>query len=254
MLPTEVYRHLATTNIMGMLYYFIQDDIMDSPHNNPSTFNKKHYLTLANLLYYEFITSYQIYFRPDSCFWNYFRTYNDEWAEGVMHESNRDYFQNDPTSIAKKAAPVKLGSTGALLLSGKPELIAPTNEMMTQVLITLQMMDDWTDWEQDLADGSYNCLLSLIKSEQGKSQDASLTVAEVQQALYTNNVLKPYAQIAARNHSILSAIDLDAVSLISFHQSLVDELIEDANYIEFNRQKLLYGGLNYYLSNQDTKR
>ena len=73
-LPADVYRHLSAANIIGMLYYFIQDDIMDSPHDSQSSTDSKHHLALANLLYYEFLTSYQPYFPANSDFWSYFKT------------------------------------------------------------------------------------------------------------------------------------------------------------------------------------
>ena len=81
---------------------------------------------------------------------------------------------------------------------------------MNHVLLTLQMMDDWTDWKQDLADGDYNCLLSLIKSELGRPCDTNLTMTEVQEAIYINNALKPYADIAAATHAHLLSVDIEA--------------------------------------------
>ncbi|WP_127589592.1 class 1 isoprenoid biosynthesis enzyme [Paenibacillus lautus] len=247
-LPADVYRHLSAANIIGMLYYFIQDDIMDSPHDSQSPIDPKHHLALANLLYYEFLTSYQPYFSANSDFWSYFKNYTHEWSEGVLHETRDDYFKHNRAMIAKKAAPVKLGSTAALLLSDQAGLIPRTNDVMNHVLLTLQMMDDWTDWKQDLADGSYNCLLSLIKSELGRPREANLTLPEVQEAIYVNNMLKPYADIAAATHAHLLSVDIDAPHLISFHQTMVDELQAEANHIENSKETLSFGGLNYYLS------
>lgn len=247
-LPADVYRHLSAANIIGMLYYFIQDDIMDSPHDSQSSTDSKHHLALANLLYYEFLTSYQPYFPANSDFWSYFKNYTHEWSEGVIHETQDDYFMHHPIMVAKKAAPVKLGSTAALLLSDQAGLIPRTNDVMNHVLLTLQMMDDWTDWKQDLADGSYNCLLSLIKSELGRPRDTKLTLTEVQEAIYINNALKPYAAIAAATHAHLLSVNIDAPHLISFHQTMVDELQAEANHIENSKETLSFGGLNYYLS------
>lgn len=247
-LPADVYRHLSAANIIGMLYYFIQDDIMDSPHDSQSSTDSKHHLALANLLYYEFLTSYQPYFPANSDFWSYFKNYTHEWSEGVIHETQDDYFKHNPAMVAKKAAPVKLGSTAALLLSDQAGLIPRTNDVMNHVLLTLQMMDDWTDWKQDLADGSYNCLLSLIKSELGRPRDTNLTLTEVQEAIYINNALNSYADIATATHAHLLSVDIDAPHLISFHQTMVDELQTEANHIENSKETLSFGGLNYYLS------
>ena len=49
---------------------------------------------LANLLYYEFLTSYQPYFPANSDFWSYFKT-THEWSEGVIHETQDDYFKHN---------------------------------------------------------------------------------------------------------------------------------------------------------------
>lgn len=247
-LPAESYRHLAAANIIGMLYYFIQDDIMDSVQESPSPLHVKQHLALATLLYSDFLAMYQAYFPPESVFWQFFKDYNQEWSDGVIHESSADYFVTMPMGVAKKAAPVKLGSTAVLLLAERPELIPAANDMMNHVLLTLQMMDDWMDWKQDLADGSYNCLLAMIKARLGRPWDAALTEAEAQEAIYIRGFLKPYAAIAAETHTRLTETGIDAPNLLSFHYTMVDELIRDANHIENSRQTLALGGLNYYLS------
>ncbi|MEK3731506.1 MULTISPECIES: class 1 isoprenoid biosynthesis enzyme [Paenibacillus] len=250
-LAPEIYRDISTANIFGMLYYFIQDDLMDTPTdstNRPTPQDLKSYLALANLLYYEFISIYQQYFPTDSTFWQYFRQYTHEWAEGVLHESRHDYFTANPALVAKKASPVKLGSTALLLLSELPAQIEPANEQMALVLLTLQMMDDWTDWKQDLEDGSYNCLLSLIKSEKQLPRDYSLSVSEVEQAIYVEQIVTKYAEIASATHRQLKAAGIHTPDVLAFHQTLVTELVNDANDIENAKTSLVYGGLNYHLS------
>lgn len=252
-LPAESYRRLAAANIIGMLYYFIQDDIMDSLQDSPSPHHAKQHLALANLLYYEFLAMYQALFPADSEFWQHFQAYQNEWSEGVIHESSEDYFAVNPIYVAKKAAPVKLGSTAALLLSNRADLIPDVNEMMNRVLLTLQMMDDWMDWKQDLADGSYNCLLSLIKSDLGRSWNDALSDSEAQDAIYIRNLLQPYADIAAATHGELLASGMEAPHLVSFHLTIVEELNRDAKQIETSKKTLTFGGLNYYLSLSNKK-
>lgn len=248
LLPSNVYSSLSTANIFGMLYFFIQDDIMDAlpDHHTPGMW--KNQLALANLLHTEFISIYLKFFPAETPFWTYYRTYIQEWSEGVIYESQHDYFQHNPTQIAKKAAPVKLGSTAALLLADRHDLVPAANDLMNNVLLTLQMMDDWADWEQDLTDGSYNCLLSLIKSEYNLPQDHALSIADVHRAVYLHETLNHYVSIASATHLKLLNITMDAPHVISFHKTLVDELIIEAENIENGRKMLERGGLNYYLS------
>ncbi|KKO54245.1 class 1 isoprenoid biosynthesis enzyme [Paenibacillus sp. DMB20] len=247
-LPPAVYRKLSVANIFGMLYFFIQDDIMDTAPEEYRPGQWKFQLALANLLQSEFIRLYQEFFPSDSPFWSYLRNYVQEWAEGVIYECDYDDFRHHPIGIAKKAAPVKLGSTAALLLANRSDLIAQASEFMDHVLLTLQMMDDWADWEQDLADGSYNCLLSLIKAENNLTKDHRLSRAEAEQAIYLNETLRRYAEIASDTHHRLLDSPIHAPHVLSFHQTLLNELNADADSIENGRKMLEHGGLNYYLS------
>lgn len=247
-LPPNIYRKLSVANIFGMLYFFIQDDIMDTPAERASPGMWKKQLALANLLYGQFSRIYQELFPSGSPFWTYLRDYVRDWTEGVVHESEHDDFRSHPLGIAKKAAPVKLGSTAALLLSGKSDLIPHVSRLMDYVLLTLQMMDDWADWEQDLQDGSYNCLLSLIKAERDKPRDYRLQRIEVEQSVFLGDTLNRYAVIAAESHESLRNLPIYAPHVISFHETLLKELQTEAAEIHNGRQTLQHGGLHYYLS------
>ncbi|WP_422660082.1 class 1 isoprenoid biosynthesis enzyme [Paenibacillus sp. EC2-1] len=247
-LSPDIYRTLSTANIFGMLYFFIQDDIMDTHPSDYTAGMWKHQLALANLLHTEFIHTYLNLFPADSPFWNYFKDYIEEWSEGVIHESLDDYFRDNPLLIAKKAAPVKLGSTAALLLGNRPDLIPAASDLMNNVLLTLQMMDDWADYEQDLTDGSYNCLLSLIKSENNLPRTHLLTTEEAHSAIFLHEILHHYANIASATHQRLLDSCLNTPHVISFHKTLVDELISEASNIKNGRKMLEHGGLQYYLS------
>ena len=119
---------------------------------------------------------------------------------------------------------------------------------MNHVLLTLQMMDDWADWEQDLSDGSYNCLLSLIKSDNDLPRDHILSTEDVHRAVYLHETLNHYVSIASTTHLYLTHLDIHAPHVISFHEMLVNDLINEASNIEKGRKMLEHGGLNYFLS------
>ncbi|WP_054956248.1 class 1 isoprenoid biosynthesis enzyme [Paenibacillus dakarensis] len=247
-LSPDVYRSLSAANIFGMLYFFIQDDIMDTHPKDSIPGMWKHQLVLANLLYTEFIHIYLDFFPSHHPFWSYFRSYIQDWSEGVIHESQHNYFHHNPIHISKKAAPVKLGSTAVLLLADRHDLVEEAADLLNNVLLTLQMMDDWADYEQDLADGSYNCLLSLIQSVNNLPHNYRLNTEEVQRAIYLYEVLDSYADIASATHSRILNSSLNAPHVISFHKALLDELLIEAEHIKNGRKMLERGGLNYYLS------
>jgi hypothetical protein len=235
-------RNMSMGNVFLMLYFFIQDDLMD---NNQSSAREK--LPLANLLYVEFLNIYRTFFPPDSSFWSSFNRYISQWADSVSNENTADYFLNDMIKIAHKAGPLKLSITAALLLSDNDSLVPQAEDLLDQVLLTLQMLDDYEDWEEDLAEGSYNCLLSLTRSHQANGTEP-LTQGEVNDFIFTANGLETYAGMAQANHNKVAAYSLNAPHLISFHHVLVSNLQHISSAIEAEKQLLQDGGLNYWLS------
>jgi hypothetical protein len=241
-LTSKQVHQMSLGNVLIMLYFFLQDDLMDS--KEPAAAEQ---LPLANLLYVEFLHIYRPLFAPDSSFWSYFKRYLFEWADSVAGESSSDYFLNDRVKIAHKASPLKLCSTAVLLLSDHAFLIADSEEMLHKVLITLQMLDDYEDWEQDLAEGSYNCLLSLARCQLQEGQ-GPLTAGKVKDFIFTEGGLASYAETALSNHSKLAEYRLKAPHLVAFHHVLVQNLQHIAAAIEAERQLLQGGGLSYWLS------
>ncbi|MBD0382664.1 hypothetical protein [Paenibacillus sedimenti] len=243
-LSEESIKKFSLANIFGMLYFFIQDDIMDSPNGE-----HRDNLPLANLFYLHFFSIYRELFPSDSfAFWKYYEEYVTEWSEAVTNEHNSNYFMNDIIMVAKKASPVKIASTGALLLSNQPHLVKEVSYAIELVLVTLQMLDDWADWEQDNRDGSYNCLLALLHSHLQLPQNTHITDETVRHHLYVHDFLANYAQISLTNHQKLVKLGLHMPQLNAFHDSLVKKLLADADQIEKNRQSLALGGFHYFLS------
>ena len=241
-LSVSLTRQMSVGNVFFMLYFFLQDDLMDSRDSSAAQM-----LPLANLLYVEFLNIYRPLFPPDSPFWSCFGRYIQEWAESVSGEAGGDYFLNDRIRISHKASPLKLTSTAALLLSGQHSLIDEAEAMIHSVLLTLQMLDDYEDWEEDLEEGSYNCLLSLARCHSGNSGQ-KLTQAAVKDFIFTTGGLAAYAETAEINHSHLEAFTWGIPHLLSFHQVLVKNLQHMAAAIDAEKQLLQSGGLNYWLS------
>lgn len=242
-LTPEHTRKMSMGNVFFMLYFFIQDDLMDT---NESSASER--LPLANLLYVEFLNIYRSLFPHNSLFWASFNRYISQWADSVSNENTGDYFLNDRVKIAYKASPLKLSSTAALLLSNNDSQIPQSEAMIDQVLLTLQMLDDYEDWKEDLTNGSYNnCLLSLTRW-QLPSNIETLTPNVVNDFLFTQNGLETYVEVALTNHSKLETYNLEAPHLLSFHRMLVNNLEQISATIQAKKQILENGGLNYWLS------
>lgn len=242
-LPSDVVKRLSLANVFVMLHYFVVDDIMDSAKGE-----HKDKLPLANLFQMQYQMVYRALFSSHSPFWHYYETYVLEWAGAVAGELSGDYFHTDKRKVAWKASPVKNASTGALLLAGQAELIPVVTGAVEQVLVTLQMLDDWTDWEEDLDEGSYNCLVAWLRGSEMRIESDSLTSEWVKQQIYVCDGLEGYSEVAVRHHEELLALELPMKELQLFHFSLVDSLRVTAKEIQEKRNHLLNGGLYYYLS------
>ena len=240
-ITTAQRRALSLANVFVMLHFFVQDDVMDTAPED-----WKEQLALGSLLQQEFQDRYRALFPSDSVFWTCARTMLTDWAANVTAENANDPFLHDPLRIAKKAAPLHMASVGAMLLAGREEQLSLVSELVDHTLVTLQMADDWADWQDDLADGSYNCLLSMIRFE--LSIDRSPTAAEVKHALYTRDVLVRYAELALPHYEALLHSAVRIPYLLDFHQSLIGQLNHDSNGIAEQRRILAAGGLHYFLA------
>lgn len=233
---------LALANVYGMLYFFIQDDVMDSM---PAS-NWKEQLALGNLLMLEMFRVFRELFPSASPFWAYYDHYVTNWAESVTNEDRDDYFINDPIRTAGKAGPVKIASTGALLLAERPELIEKMELAIDIVLMSLQMSDDYQDWKEDLAEGSYNGLLAMITAN--RTAEEALTEQKVENEIFIRGCLGPYVQLAIDNEKRLIELEVGSSELVAFHSFILKHLNHTHETIESNKKLLLEGGFNYFLS------
>ncbi|RTE09336.1 class 1 isoprenoid biosynthesis enzyme [Paenibacillus whitsoniae] len=242
-LPSETQDKLAIANIFIMLYYFIQDDIMDS-----SKGEHREKLPLANLFQLDYMAIYRELFPASSPFWNYFDTYVQEWADSVTNEGSRDDFHGDKLRIARKASPVKNASTGTLLLTGQAHFIPEVTAAVELALVTLQMLDDYADWEEDLEEGSYNCLLASIRRKLGLMPADELSVEAIKQQIFVLDHLDAYHEVAAAHHEELIHKPARMEQLYKFHHSLVHNLENIAQEIKEQRKLLISGGFFHFMS------
>lgn len=236
---------LGLAGVFMMLHYCLLDDVMDSPEQRG--WHKT--LALGHLCYIEYEKVYRELFPAFSPFWHAFNQYSAEWAEAVSMELEHDFFLNDRIKVAHKASPVKLSAVGSAYLGGTDHLLPAITAAVDTVLVTLQMSDDAEDWEKDLREGSYNCLLSWIRSMSNRPSGASPTPDEVRQAITVSDALQGYAAIAAENHARLQRLSISSPHLLAFHQAMADSLKQEADYIYEERNKLMSGGFSYILSN-----
>lgn len=234
---------LSLAGLFGMLHFFVQDDLMDVPQPE-----WKEQLALASLFHNEMLVLFHEQFAASPMFWSCYAKYMRDWAGSVAGERPEGYFLTDRAQIAAKAAPLKLTAAGALLCAGQEAELAELESLIDEALIALQMADDWADWEEDLAAGSANCLLSYIRSRLGLEPDAPLSAQEARRHIHNGSVLRDYALMAQRRREHLPELASALPQLCAFHDSLSSGLQHAAAAIERKREALKLGGLNHFLS------
>ncbi|AZN41668.1 hypothetical protein [Paenibacillus albus] len=239
-LDTRYYRDLSLANVFVMLYFFIQDDLMDTA---PSDWKEQ--LALGNLFHLSMLDLYRTLFDSSSPFWNHYRIYVTDWSMAVAYESPNVSLA--PAKLAQKAAPVKLASTGALLLAGRPELEPAVSEAVDLVLATLQMSDDWADWEEDFDLHNANSLIGMIASEKATSPTL-LTKTDIRNAIYLDGALSRYSQLTQANGEAFARLELSLPHLAAFQSLLADKLTEVSEQLRHTKKQLLGGGFTYWLS------
>ncbi|MHA7967459.1 hypothetical protein ACX93W_25385 [Paenibacillus sp. CAU 1782] len=243
---------LALANIYGMLYYFIQDDLMDG---KVAEEGQKEQFALGNLLYLGMLRCFRRLFHSESMFWDFHDKYAEQWADSVVNEARDNYFVTDIIRTSGKAAPLKITVVGACLLGGCPERISALEQAVDLALTTLQMLDDWNDWREDLHDGNYNGLLALIasrhplSSETARARETSAvwhppTLKEAETAIYIKDCMSAFADYGERNHALLLGIKRPPCELISFHLYMCDTLRAVAKDLWSRKQIALSGGIN----------
>lgn len=243
----EDSRRFTVAMIFVMMYYHLIDEVMDDPEAGD-----KRKLPLANLLQLEFWKIYSSYFPASSPFWMSYRKYTAEWAQAVALENQMDFFQEEPVRIAHKASPVKLTVAGMMMLNDQEELLSDFEKAVDMVLVTLQMLDDWEDWEKDLREGSYNALISEVQRELQIPRDRRPNPEEIKHALHVRDILFAYAERTDHNAAALDQTAPMLTHLIEFHEYLRQSLQQGARSLREERELLAQGGLFYWLLKNQT--
>lgn len=239
----KLCRQLTVANLFGMMYYHLIDACMDEPEMKTTR-----QLPLAEFIHMEFIRLYHDCFAGNPSFWTYYRKYATEWALAVSTEATSDFYNENPVRMGHKAAMVKLTVAGSMLASDREAEISILENAVDTVLVTLQLVDDWQDWEKDLAQGVYNSLVSVVRSQRNDSEGHAPTAEQVKEGIMTYDALGKLVELADRNHESLSAIKQLAPDLYHFHEDLQGNLTDGAKEVEAKRILLQGGGLGFWLA------
>lgn len=244
----ELSHRMGVANIFCMLHFFIQDDLMDTPDLSADQLHDL--IPLSQLFWNEFVSICGEHLGNDSSFWQYYKQFLAEWASAVYNEAKADYLFEQPQQIASKVSPLKISLIAMLLQLDCMYMLPDLLQQLDQALIVLQMNDDLSDWEEDMVEHNYNCLLAFIRYEAVNHHQAlfsdKVTAIQVQQAIYDQEVIRRYAQYAQSSFTDVPSLFVSD-SLIAFRNYLIQQLHEAATSIHEARNTLLQGSLLYFI-------
>lgn len=189
----ETCRQIALANIYGLLHFIAQDNITDgkwSEETLPAN------VISSTLCLQQMFTHYQRFFAPHSPFWSLLNQYWLEWASSIAWEqqarSNSSFAEQDLIKAARKAAPLKICTSGLALLSQREDLIPSLELAIDRMHMVIQMADDLMDMAEDLASNRYNSALSMLISKGALDPRSSPEINQIGRALYVSGDDKTY--------------------------------------------------------------
>lgn len=246
-----ISREISIANTFLMLYFFVQDDVMDTA---PDEY-KGDMLPLGNLFMLDFMEHYHRLFPSNSPFWTYMKEYTTKWAESVLQERhkhwkhNNDFTSTDLSMMAQKAAPLKAAAAASCFLGGKENYLQPISDVVDLILVSMQLLDDWADWPEDLASGNLTYFLNQVIKCTGMENYSSLNCADVKRAVFLFDVLDDIFSIIENNHIQMKAFSAPDMSyLVSFHENLLLICRNILSQVKEEKEAFFKGGLSYYLS------
>lgn len=195
-LPAEVTDKLVLSNVYGLAYIRLQDNLFDGELEG----RWEEATALASSLYQQWMCQYRSLFNSNSPFWPYLDRFNGQWLraslekQGPGGEELRSGLDEAVLRLAERGAPLKICCAAACLLSGQGEADTRLLAGISYHLAGAVMVDHAEDWQEDLEKGHYNALAAFL-APKGHLQANRQAILE---ELYLGDAARPYFELARR--------------------------------------------------------
>ena len=173
-LPADLTQTLVLSNVYGLSYVRLQDDLVDGEVDRVSWEST---ILLAAALHHLWMSQYVQLFAGTSPFWRYFEEFMAQWLRATLRSNEppaidfQSYREENFLRLAERGAPLKICCAGACLLASRRELIAPLTSAVDHFLVSAVLLDHAKDWADDLAAGRYNVFVAYVSPQpQGPDQ------------------------------------------------------------------------------------
>lgn len=185
----ETRRRIALANLYGLLHFVVQDTLTDGDYQK----DKMPTQVISGTLYQQqMFAHYQRCFPPTSLFWSLLNKYWLEWAGSIAWERQVGFLSpfsdEELLFAARKAAPLKVCTSGLALLSGRENLIPDLERAVDMMHMVIQMTDDMMDLAEDLAGNRFNTLVSTLVSISSHDSQAKPDINWMGRRIYIDRV------------------------------------------------------------------
>lgn len=161
-LPAGVALTLVTSNLFGLGFVRLTDDLLDREAAGPPA------VLLASTLQQLWIGSLRELLCADAAFWNWFDACLAQWRSATFQSLQPPLAPPgrlsaaEITTLGHRGAPLKVCIGAACLLAGRPGHITPLAAAVDSLLAGAVLVDQYVDWESDLASGRPNAFTSYM--------------------------------------------------------------------------------------------
>jgi hypothetical protein len=243
---------ISTANLMGLFYFLLQDEIIDNELNN----SNHRMLPLSNLFYLDFMDLYHSLFPYGSQFWKYVWKYVMQWSRSMANErceqgrskSLRGGY--DFKALAYKSAPQKVAVAASCILTGNVRCISKLSDVVDYTTASLQLVDDWQDWKDDLKSNRCTYFLSQVMNCNNISRLSDINEYHFTQAVYCYGIFDELASIVDENHKFIKKQKPGVPYFIEYHLSILDKFKEKQTAVNNSKNAILFGGFGNWLNSQ----
>jgi hypothetical protein len=204
-LQPDVTRALVLSNVYGLTYIRLQDDLVDGEVDQASW---KPTILLAGALYHQAMLHYIRLFEWKSPFWGYFKQFMAQWQRATLSSNEPpatdfgSYEEADFLRLAERGAPLKICCAGACLLAEQEEVIPTLTSAMDHLLVGAVLLDHAHDWTDDLAAGRYNVFVAYASPLPQLPHQQETNRRRVLEELYLGEAARPYFDLARKHIQI----------------------------------------------------
>jgi hypothetical protein len=199
-LPPNLTEALILSNILGLAYVRLQDDVVDG-EVDPAI--RDVVALLGTALHQQWIARYVPLFDPASPFWDHLETYMGQWLRATLSGNSPDQArfsldsQEELIRLAERGAPLKLCVVAACLLADRGELVAGLTTAVDHLLAAAVLLDHAGDWAQDLEAGRFNAFVAYAQATSGRAGRGGVV-----EEIYAGRSGGPYFALARRQVEI----------------------------------------------------